>query len=180
MNYIDISLCIPLVWGLYKGFTKGLIVEAATFIAFGLGVWGGMHFADFVATTIKKTFNWHSAYLPIVSFAITFLGIVICIYFIANLIQKAAEGMALGPINKIGGAVFGILKFGLLMSIVIFIVNALEKSYPVFSFDAKKESLLYKPVGMIAPMLIPGLGEKASPFHHSKEEEAKPDDDSEK
>jgi membrane protein required for colicin V production len=169
MNYIDISLCIPLVWGLYKGFTKGLIVEAATFVAFGLGVWGAMHFANFIATKIQETFNWNSPYLPIVSFAITFLGIVICIYFVAKLIQKAAEGMALGPINKMGGAVFGILKFGLLMSIVIFIINATEKSYPVFSFDAKKESLLYEPVGMIAPMLIPGLG-KTSALHFSKSE----------
>ena len=30
MNYVDILLCIPLVWGLYKGFTKGLVIEAAT------------------------------------------------------------------------------------------------------------------------------------------------------
>jgi membrane protein required for colicin V production len=169
MNYIDISLCIPLVWVLYKGFTKGLIVEAATFVAFGLGVWGAMHFANLITTKIHEIFNWNSPYLSIVSFAITFLGIVICIYFVAKLIQKAAEGMALGPINKIGGAIFGVLKFGLLMSIVIFIIDATEKSYPVFSFDAKKESLLYKPVGMIAPMLIPGLG-KSSSLHFFKSE----------
>ena len=72
MNYIDIIICIPLVWGLYKGFTKGLIIEAASFIAFGLGVWGGIHFSDFIAHKISEWFNWHSPYLPIVSFAVTF------------------------------------------------------------------------------------------------------------
>ena len=67
------------------------------------------------------------------------------------------EGMALGPINKIGGAIFGVLKFAMVMSVAIFVINAVEKSYPIVSFEAKNESLLYKPVGMIAPIIIPGL-----------------------
>jgi membrane protein required for colicin V production len=157
MNYIDIGLCVPLIWGMYKGFMKGLIVEAATFISFGLGVWGGIYFSEFCAEKIKELFNWNSPYLPIVSFAITFLGIIITIYVIAKLIQRGVEGMALGPVNKIGGALFGILKFALVMSVVIFVIEAIEKSYPLVSFQTKKESVLYKPVGMIAPLLIPGL-----------------------
>lgn len=159
MNYIDIVLCIPLVWGLYKGFTKGLIVEAATLVAFGLGVWAGVYFSDLCAQKIKELLNWDSPYLPIIAFAIIFLGMVILIYFIAKLIQKMVEGMALGGINKIGGALFGSLKFALVMSVMIFVMNAVEKSYPLISFEAKNESLLYKPIGMIAPIVIPGLND---------------------
>ena len=157
MNYIDILLCIPLIWGLYKGFAKGLIVEAATIVAFGLGIWGGIHFSDFLAKKMTEWFDWHSKYLPIFSFAITFLGIIILIYFIAKLIQRFAEGLAMGAINKIGGAIFGALKFALLMSVVIFIIDAMQKSYPMISFKTKEESLLYKPIGKIAPTLIPSL-----------------------
>lgn len=157
MNYIDIILCIPIVWGLYKGFTKGLIVEAATFVAFGLGVWGAIHFSEMVATFLKEKAHWDSRYLPVISFAITFLGIVIVIYFIAKLIQRMAEGMALGPVNKIGGAIFGALKFAMVLSVVIFIIDSVEESYPMITFKTKKESLLYKPVGKIAPMLIPAM-----------------------
>ena len=160
MNYIDIILCIPLVWGLYKGFTKGLIIEAASFVSLGLGVWGGMHFSDFSAGKIAEWLNWHSPYLPIMSFAITFLVIVIVVYFIAKLMQHMVEGMALGGINKFGGAIFGSLKFALVMSVIIFVLNAIEKSYPLLSFQAKDESLLYQPIGKIAPLLIPGIGSK--------------------
>jgi len=157
MNYIDIILCIPIVWGLYKGFTKGLIVEAATFVAFGLGVWGGINFSDMVAGKLKESFHWDSPYLPVVSFAITFLAIVILIYFIAKLVQRMVEGMALGAFNKISGAIFGALKFAMVMSVVIFMIDAMEESYPMISFKTKEESLLYKPVGKIAPALIPSL-----------------------
>ncbi len=157
MNYIDILLCIPLVWGFYKGFTKGLIIEAASIVAFSLGVWGGIHFSDFVANKIKVWFNWQSPYLPIVSFAITFLGIIISVYFVAKLVQKMAKGMALGGINKILGAVFGALKFAMVMSVIIFVMDAVEKSYPLITSKTKQESLLYKPIGKIAPTLIPAL-----------------------
>jgi membrane protein required for colicin V production len=159
MNYIDIILCIPLVWGLYKGFTKGLIIDAATLVAFGLGVWGGIHFSDYIAQKIKETFDWQSPYLPVVSFALTFLAIIIVVFLIAKLIQRAVDGMALSAINKIGGAIVGTLKFALIMSVVIFVMDAIEQSYPIISFKAKEESLLYKPVGKIAPTLIPAMNQ---------------------
>ena len=157
MNYIDIILCIPLVWGLYKGFTKGLIVEAATIVAFALGVWGGIHFSDFIALKLSSWFNWQSPYLPVVAFALTFLGIIALVFLLAKLVQRLAEGMALSAVNKIGGAIVGALKFAMIMSVAIFVIDAVEESYPLISFKAKEDSLLYRPVGKIAPTLIPAL-----------------------
>jgi membrane protein required for colicin V production len=157
MNFIDLLICIPLVWGLYKGFTKGLIVEAATIVAFGLGVWGGIHFSDFLAGKLSGWFNWQSPYLPLISFAVTFLAIVVLIYFIAKLIQRMADGMAMSAANKVGGAAFGALKFAMVMSVMIFMVDAVEESYPMLSFKTKEESLLYRPLGKVAPTVIPSL-----------------------
>jgi membrane protein required for colicin V production len=157
VNFLDIIICIPLVWGLYKGFMKGLIVEAATVVAFALGVWGGITFSDFMAHQLTDWFNWKSPYLPVVSFALTFLIIIIVIFFLAKLIQRLAEGMALSIVNKLGGAVFGALKFAMMLSVVIFMMDAVEESYPMISFKTKEESLLYRPIGKIAPTLIPAL-----------------------
>ena len=50
MNYIDIFLLVPLLWGAFKGFKKGLIIEVVSLIALGLGIWGGVHFSDFSTT----------------------------------------------------------------------------------------------------------------------------------
>ena len=157
MNYIDILLCIPLVWGLYKGFTKGLVIEAATLVAFSLGVWCGITFSDYIAQKMTEHFDWHSPYLPIISFACVFLLIIAFVFLVAKMIQKMVDGVALSAINKIGGAVFGALKFALMMSVVIFMIDAIEESYPMISFKTKEESLLYRPVGKIAPTLIPAL-----------------------
>lgn len=159
MNYVDIVICIPLLWGLYKGFTKGLIIETASIIALGAGVLGGMKFSDACAEKIKESFDWNSDYLPVVSFAVVFLAIVIAVFFIGKLLSKVAKSLALGGVDKILGAAIGALKHALIISIVIFMIDAIEHSYPGISFDAKKESVLYTPVGKIAPLLIPSLKE---------------------
>jgi len=160
MNYIDIAFCIPLLWGLYKGFVRGLIIEAASLIALSLGIWGGLHFSDYCADKIKAAFNWHSPYLPIVSFAIVFLTIIICIFLLAKLLSTMSKKLALGGLDKILGAVFGALKFALILSVIIFVIDSLEKSYPVISFKTKNKSVLYKPIGKIAPFIIPALADQ--------------------
>ena len=175
MNYIDIIICIPLVWGLYKGFTKGLIVEAATIVAFGLGVWGGIHFSDLLACKLGDWFGWTNQYMPIISFALTFLAIIILVYFIAKMIQKAVEGMALSALNKIGGAIFGALKFAMILSVLIFMIDAVEQSYPIVSLKTKDGSLLYKPLGKIAPTLIPALNKSKVAEMMPKAEDVKVD-----
>ena len=89
-----------------------------------------------------------------------FLVIVISVYFTAKLLTKIAKGIALGGIDKILGALFGTLKYALILSVIIFIIDAIEHSYPVIAFEAKNKSVLYKPVGKLAPMLIPALNKK--------------------
>lgn len=175
MNYIDILLCIPLIWGLYKGFTKGLVIEAATLVAFSLGVWCGITFSDYIAEKMTEHFDWHSPYLPIISFAFVFLLIIAFVFLVAKMIQKMVDGVALSAINKIGGAVFGALKFALMMSVVIFMIDAIEESYPMISFKTKEESLLYRPVGKIAPTLIPALDKSKVAAMMPKAEDVKVD-----
>lgn len=157
MNAIDIVIAIPLIWGLYKGFSKGLILEAASFVAFGLAVYVALNFSAQLGEKINEWFEVPAEYLQIISFAIAFLGVIVFVFLLAKLIQKLAEGMALGGINKIGGALFGSLKYALVLSVVVFIIDSVEKSYPEIKFEKKEGSVLYEPIGMIAPAIIPGL-----------------------
>ncbi len=159
MNYIDIILIIPLLWGLYKGFSKGLIIEAATLIAFGLAVWGAVKFHDFLSGWMKNSMGWDSKYIPLVSFALIFIGVLLTVFGIAKLLEKIVKSVSLGFVNKLGGAIFGMLKFGLILSMLIFFLEAINKTVPFIPAETKKNSLLYVHVQKIAPLVIPGLSE---------------------
>lgn len=159
MNWMDIFLIIPLIWGLYKGFSKGLIIEAATLIALGLAVWSAVKFHDFLLVWIRDVLGWTYQYLPLISFALIFLGILLVVMGIAKLIERFMKAVSLGFFNKLGGAIFGMLKFGLLLSMIIFLAEAVNKNFSFIPEEIKSNSLLYEPVRKIAPAIIPALQE---------------------
>lgn len=159
MNWIDIIIAIPLLWGLYKGFTRGIIIEAATLIAFGLAVWSGIKFHYSFSEWMRNSLGWDSAYLPLISLVILFIGILLIVFSIAKLIQYFVKAASLGFVNRIAGAIFGMFKFGFLLSMIIFFLEAINKSIEFIPNETKTNSLLYTYVQKIAPSVIPGLNE---------------------
>lgn len=157
MNFIDIILAVFLAWGLYKGFRKGLVIEITSLVALVLGVYGGIHFSDSVADFLRKQFDWQTEYLHIISFAITFIGIIFIVYTIGKIIEKVIDIVALGLVNKIAGGAFGLLKVAFILSVILIIVESFDKKANLINEEKKENSLLYKPVCSFAAIVIPKL-----------------------
>ncbi len=157
MSIIDIIIILPIIWGLYKGFTKGLIVEIASLVALLLGIWGAMKFYKFTENIIEQNIDGFESYLPIIAFSITFIGIVVGIHLLAKIIDKLIKAVALGIINRIAGAVFGGLKFLLIISAFLVIIDKIDSQTHLLEDNTKNESLLYKPVLSITYGIFPSL-----------------------
>jgi membrane protein required for colicin V production len=157
MNYFDIIIIIPLIWGGYKGFKKGFIIEIASFIALGLGIWGGMKFSSISAKYLSDAFEISEKVMPLISFAVTFIAIVIVVFMLAKMLQKIITMVALGFINRAAGALFGMLKFGLIMSVLINFTNIINNQISFIEPEMKDTSILYKPMDKVAQIIIPGL-----------------------
>lgn len=154
MNILDIFIGIPLIYAIYKGFTKGFIYEAATLIALILGVYGAIHFSDFTAEVIQDTFKYESQYMEYISFVVTFIVIVIAINLIGGVLDKIIEAVALGFVNRLFGLAFGLIKGVILLSIVIHLLNYVNDRFSFISQEKKKESLLYEPMTSISDMMF--------------------------
>jgi len=157
MNYFDLIFVIPLLWGAYKGFSKGLIVSAASLVALLLGIYGAIRFSGFVGGLVSENINIQDNYLPLIAFAITFVGIVVGIHFAAKMISKLVKAIALGWLDTLAGIAFGLLKAAFIISIFIFIFDKIDTSNNLFSKDLKEESLLYGPIKTLAPAIFPSL-----------------------
>lgn len=158
MEIIDIVIAIPLLFGLVKGIQKGLLVEIASLLALALGIFGAIHFSEFTQQFIIQYLDWELKYIKIVAFALTFIGIMIVINLVGKMFTKLAESLALGSINKILGAVFGMLKWALILSILIMLFEKVNNQ--LFSIVPEKnlqKSILYKPVKTLAPTIYPKL-----------------------
>mgnify|MGYP001304794353 CR=1 FL=1 len=89
MNYIDIIIVVPVLWGGYIGYKKGLIIEVISLIALGFGIWGGIHFSDLIGDLLKEKIK--SEYVSLSAFVITFAVIVMSIYFLGKMLEPCME-----------------------------------------------------------------------------------------
>jgi membrane protein required for colicin V production len=155
MNYIDIFLIVPLLWGAFKGYKKGLVIEVISLAALGLGIWGGIYFSDYAVNLIIEKVD--DKYIPITAFMLTFLTIVLVVYFLGKLLEKIIDIVQLKFINKLAGAFFGLLKFGLIISILLFITDRYNQRFNFLPENFSETSLIYKPLVDLPNVLIPAI-----------------------
>ena len=105
------------------GLKKGLIIEAFNLASFIIGVWGAMCFSDWVADWLSGYVDAALDYLPIIAFIITFVIFLLLTRWLGHLVSNLVSAIHLGIFDKIGGFLFGILKGGLILSILILIMN---------------------------------------------------------
>jgi membrane protein required for colicin V production len=157
MNILDIALGALILFGLVRGLMKGLFVEVASIVALILGIYGAIHFSDFIAEFLESRVEWDEQYINITAFAITFIIIVVAIAMAGKALTKLADFAALGILNKLLGGIFGALKIGLILSVILIVFNKMNNSLPLIEEHEIKESILYSPVKSIAPFIFPSI-----------------------
>lgn len=157
MSVIDIVLAALLLFGLVRGFMKGLFVEVASLVALVAGVYGAIHFSNFAASYLESKTEWNEQTINVTAFAITFLVIIVAISLAGKALTKLANFAALGILNKLLGGLFGALKIGLILSVILIVFSKMNNTIPFVEDDDINDSILYEPVRSLAPFLFPNI-----------------------
>ncbi|PRX40796.1 CvpA family protein [Salegentibacter salegens] len=157
MNTVDIVLALILLYGLVRGFFRGLLAEIASLVGIVAGIYGAIHFSHILSDFFSENMNWDSDYVNLIAFAITFVLIVFLISLAGKILTKMAGFAALGIVNKLLGAAFGLLKMAFLASVVIMFFGATNEEIDLVSEESLEESKLYAPVKTIAPAILPSI-----------------------
>jgi len=173
MNSVDIILGIILLLAFYSGFKKGLFVTLASLIGIIAGVFGALYFSDFAGGYISNWFSWSDQTTKWVSFAVTFLAIVLVISMAGKFLTKIADFAMLGLLNKLLGGVFGTLQYAFIISVLFLFFNSSNITGYVISEEKKSESKLYGPVASLAPLIIPRVIDKFRSENDNDEPEVK-------
>ena len=157
INYFDFIIAIFLLWSAYRGITKGFLIMAASLAALVLGVWGAIRFSHLTAALMISFFSMETKYLALISFALTFVIIVILVHLLSRALDKLVKAVALGLVNRLAGLLFGLLKTAFLISIFLVILNGIDNRVPFIPEEHKENSLLYRPLSRLAPAIFPFL-----------------------
>lgn len=169
MNTIDIVIGIILIIAFFVGFSKGLLRSLASLIGIVVGVYCAMFFSGYVGNYLIRWFDWSADTTTVVAFVVTFLLIMILFSILGRLLTKVADFAMLGIFNKLFGGIFNVLKFAFLISVVFMFVNASE-NYTILSEKQREESILYGPVAMIAPAILPAIMKEVEEYNESDAE----------
>ena len=157
MNYIDLIITILLLIGIIRGFIKGFIYEIAVLGSLIVCYFLGFKLAVIVAKFLGKIISINSAALHFISLLIAWIGISVAIFFLARLFEGLVKIVALGLFNKIAGAIFGGLKYVILLSLFFFFFNRINFNTSWLNTNTKAESFFYYPMLRMSTAIFSSL-----------------------
>jgi membrane protein required for colicin V production len=154
MNALDWVLLALLGFAAVRGFFHGFVVEIASLVAVILGIWTAARYNARVAAWIGL-----DAHHEVISFIITFIGVLILVHLLAKAVTKAMDMAMLGLPNKVAGTLFGALRAAFILSVALNILMARAEVSGIVTQQTLDASKLYRPLRALAPFIIPALGD---------------------
>lgn len=127
---LDIILLVLLIMAVIKGYQRGLIVGVFSLIAIIVGLAAAIKLSTVVAEYIGKAVKISDTWLPVISFAVVFILVVLLIRLGANMLQKTVEIALLGWVNRLGGILLYIAIYLIVYSVVLFYVEQVNLIQP--------------------------------------------------
>ena len=151
---IDVIFAILIVFAIVQGYRRGLIVAVFSFVAVIIGLAAAMKLSEAVAGWIGKSVKVSDKWLPVISFAVVFLAVILLVRLGARAIQRLTETMMLGWVNRLGGILFYAAIYITAFSVVLFYAEQVKLVKPA-TIEASVTYSFIQPWG---PKLINALG----------------------
>jgi len=153
VNTLDLVILGVVALFLLLGLKKGFIISVATLIGLVAGLYAAIYFSTFAGRLIGKFFETNSFWLPYISFALTFIAVLTGVYLIGKMLEQVVDLSGLGILNHMAGALLGILKGVLLLSVFFYLIRSADTENRIISEKARKGSLFYDPVARVFPQM---------------------------
>ncbi|MEM7382799.1 MAG: CvpA family protein [Bacteroidota bacterium] len=159
MKALDSILLTLLLWGAYKGFRRGFVVEVFSLASFGIAIVGSIALKNQLTDLYVR---WYGSTGSIAHYAIsTLLSIVIVI--VVTLVGRFCSYLVnlalLGDLDKVLGILLGIFKWALFSSTFFWLASLLQLEIPdTYTAD----TVLFPLIKPLAPQLITWLASQLS------------------
>lgn len=139
---LDIFIIVVLLWALFSGWRAGFIKEVASMVGALVGL--------LVAATCYSSFGEYLAVngsetnmvTSVIAFFLLWIFVPIVLGYVANVLTKSLKGMKLGMPNSILGALVSALKYLIILSCVLNVMQSLH----ILNEEKAQESTLLSPV----------------------------------
>lgn len=154
MQILDLVILIFTGILMILGFRKGFIISLATLVALILGLYLAIRFSFWTSGLIQKYLEVSPGYLPVISFIVTFILVLIGVLVIGKMVEKLVDLAGIGFLNHLAGLILGFIKATLILSLVFYILLIVDPKEKLITPKAKNESVFYELVSGVIPALL--------------------------
>lgn len=151
---LDLLFLLLISFAVIKGFQRGLIVGIFSFVAVIVGLAAAIKLSAVVADYLGENTTVSKQWLPVLSFIIVFIGVVLLIRLAANLLQKSVEAIMMGWVNRLGGIILYVAIYTVVYSILLFYATQLHLLSP----ESAEKSIVYSVIAPWGPGIIDAIG----------------------
>ncbi len=156
---VDVFFIILMVLAIFKGYTRGFIVALFSIFAFIAGIAAAMKLSTVVANYLGNNASIAKQWLPVISFLLVFIIVVLLVRLGASVIEKTIQLAMLGWVNRIAGIVLYVALYVVLLSVLIFYASQVK----LITNKTLESSVTWPYLQPWGPFAMNGLG-KLLPF----------------
>lgn len=151
---LDLLLAVVIILAVIKGFQRGLIIGVFSLVAVIIGLAAAMKLSIVVAGYVGEAVNVSDEWLPVISFALVFIAVVLLIRLGANAIERTVEIVMLGWVNRLGGVLLYAAIYIVVFSVLLFYAEQVDLIMP----ETIEKSLTYSFIQPWGPKVIDSIG----------------------
>ncbi|MGB0524144.1 MAG: CvpA family protein [Flammeovirgaceae bacterium] len=151
VRVIDIVLAAMLLWGGYKGYRKGFVLEVISTIVFVAGIL-------ILFYGLSKLFQSAKGYMveslkptSFIFFIIAFIALSLITNSIGKKLRSAISYSIFGDLDAFAGMLLGVLKYAIFLSLIIWLMERVGYQLPA---EATADSQIYPLLRQFQPWLI--------------------------
>ena len=151
---IDVIFVILMILAVIQGYRRGFIIAVFSFVAIIVGLAAALKLSTVVAGRIGHAVKVSEKWLPILSFLVVFVVVVLLIRLGARVIQRITETVMLGWFNRLAGIILYAAIYITIFSILLFYAGQMK----IISSETVGASISYPFIQPWGPKAIDAIG----------------------
>ncbi len=157
MNYLDMFIMVLLIWAVYRGYSRGFMMQFTTIVALVAGFFLAVKLSGWMSELLENHINIHPESVYLVSLSVTFVLVFIGVHILGDAIENRVETGSLSLLNRILGIFFSVFKVILICGVILAYVNRFDVHVRILPQNSREHSLFYSPFTKLATAIFPAL-----------------------
>jgi membrane protein required for colicin V production len=151
VKIIDIVILLLVLFGAYRGFKKGLLIEIISFLALIIAIISAIKLTHSGIIYFFGQTSTTSKWIPFLVFLLIFLLVFFGIFLLGKLLKKILDYTLLGQFDNLVGAILGATKVAFGISLLLWLMYYTNINFPQ---NITTDSIIYPQCLSFAPTVV--------------------------